>query len=305
MTENTGDVISKLGADLRIAPENQKEFEKRILEVGNKEQIFVLKHYFVDWAFLVHDFNRMHIFPGYAVEAGFKKTPMHGTLITAFEEQYALKILEVLKEFTGKELFYNNHKVKFEAPLFPRLRKAKAFWDLETAIVDEENIYLRISAIDLKKQEKYISSKIGFGYKPNQEDPQKIIEFLSAGDIVHKTSMEIKEGEKNRCYEILGKKKINEILMMHVGAFTPATLLELSSRRTGRPEGAYREIDFEFYNPPKFGIFETILRMPKAPRILLEGKGFFYKFEAICLQNKKIILSGNVKCISPVEYKLK
>ncbi|MFA7707751.1 MAG: MaoC family dehydratase [Candidatus Pacearchaeota archaeon] len=297
-------VISKLGGDLGIPLENQKKFEEAMIHSTDKEQISVLKHYFVDWAFLVHDFNRIHVFPEYAAEAGFKKIPIHGTLISAFEEQYALKILEVLKEFTGKELFYNNHRIKFETPIFPRFRKARAVWDLESATVDEVDISLNVSATDLKNQEKYISSRIGFGYKPNQEDPQKIIEFLSAGDIVHRTSMEIKEGERARCYNILGKKKIDEVLMMHVGAFTPATLLELSSRRTGRPEGAYREIDFDFYNPPQLGIFETILRMPKAPRVLPEGKGFFYKFEAICMQNKKLVLSGNVKCISPIEYKL-
>ena len=109
MEETQQEIISNFGISLGIGSKRQKEFVKEILEVGSKEKVSAPKSSFVDWAFLVHDFSRMHVFPGYAIEAGFKKTPMHGTRITAFEEQYILGIKGVLEKFTGRELFYNNH----------------------------------------------------------------------------------------------------------------------------------------------------------------------------------------------------
>ena len=294
--------ISNLISSLNINEENQKEFRDQMIDIANKKRISIHKNKFVDWAFLVHDFNRMHVFSGYAEEAGFKRTPMHGTLISACEEQYALGILEILKKYTGKELFYNAHEIKFENPLFPAIIKAKAYWSLEETVVDENNICLNVSSIH-GKEKKFISSKIVFGYNQNKEEPQEIINFLSGDNIVHKTSIEIKEGEREHFYEILGEKPIEEVSMMHVGALVPATLLELASRRTGRPEGTYRTIDFKFYNKPAPGIFETSLKMSR-PLRNLQGKAFLYKFEALCIQDKKIILTGEVGCISPTEYKL-
>ena len=297
------EIISNLCLELNLSSEKIKEFKKKFLDVGNKEQIIASKSKFVDWAFLVHDFNRMHIFPGYASEFGFRKNPMHGTWITAFEEQYILKIKEILEEFIGKELYYNKHRVKFEQPIFPGLRSARANWNLEKAVVSDKGIKLGISATD-GKQEKYISSTVFLDYEKNQKPPEEIIAFLSGDNLVHKTSIEIKKGERDRFFYCLNKKSDGKLYLMHSAALVPATLLELSSRRTGRPTGAYREIDFEFYNQPELGIFETHLRLPRDSRQLPEGKGFLYKFEALCLQNKKLILSGKVSCISPTEFKL-
>ena len=171
------EIISNLGLELNLSPENVKEFEKIFLDVGIKEQIIAAKSKFVDWAFLVHDFNRMHIFPGYARDFGFRKTPMHGTWITAFEEQYILKIKEVLEEFIGKELHYSRHKIKFEQPLFPGLRTARANWNLERAVVGDKGIKLGISATD-GKQEKYISSTIFLDNKKKKKLIKEIIAFL-------------------------------------------------------------------------------------------------------------------------------
>ena len=302
MMETPQEVISNFGVGLGVIPERIKAFKNQMLVAANKEQVVVPKSKFVDWAFLIHDFNRMHIFQGYASEAGFKKTPVHGTLIAAYEEQYVLRVLDILKEFTGKDLFYNSQRIKFEEPLFPKVRVARAGWDLEKAVVNEKGINLSISATD-GKGKKYISSKVFLGYEPKQKDSQEIIGFLSGNDIIHKTSMEIKGGERDSFYKCLNKKVDEQIFMMHPAAFIPATILELSSRKTGRPEGTYRSINFEFYNMPELGIIETILRMKKSPKNL--GKeGFAYKFNALCLQNKKPILSGDVICVSPVEYKL-
>jgi hypothetical protein len=304
MAEVKQEIISNLGLELGIYSEKLKEFEKRILDVGVKEKISTTKRTFVDWAFLVHDFNRMHVFPGYASEANFKKTPIHGTRTTAFEEQYILGIKKVLEEFTGSELYYNGHKVKFEAPLFPGLMGGvRADWDLEKAVVDDKGIKLEISATD-GKQEKYLSSSVFLGYEKNKKSSEDVIEFLTGNNLVYKTRMEIKEGERDSFSELLNIKKNDEVYLMHPSAFIPATLLELSSRRTGRPEGAYRGIDFEFYNSPGLGIFETNLKMSRPPRELPNNEGVLYKFEALCLQNKKPILGGKVNCVSPTEYKL-
>ena len=305
MAKTQQNIISDFGISLGIGSEKQKGFEKEILDIGSKEKISAPKSNFIDWAFLVHDFNRMHIFLGYAIEAGFKKTPMHGTRIVAFQEQYILKIKSALEEFTEREFSYNNHKIKFERPLFPGLRGAKASWDLEKAVVDGKGVKLYISLID-NKGEKYVSSVVCLGYEKSEKSQEEVTGFLSNDEkpIVHRTRIEIKKGERESFYGCIGKKPEGQVYMMHPAAFIPATLLELSSRRTGRPEGTYRGIEFEFYNPPELGIFETILRLPRAPRELPEGKGFKYKFEALCLQNKKPILSGVIGCISPTEYRL-
>ena len=140
MIETQQNVISNFGINLDMSLEKQKEFGKEILEIGNKEKIFAPKSNFVDWAFLVHDFSRMHVFPGYAIEAGFRKTPMHGTRIAAFQEQYILEIKSALEKFTEREFFYNSHKIKFESPLFPGLRGAKASWNLEKAVVNDRGV---------------------------------------------------------------------------------------------------------------------------------------------------------------------
>ncbi len=305
MVETQQNVISNFGINLGISPEKQKEFEKEILDIGSKEKISAPKSNFLDWAFLVHDFSRMHIFLGYAIEAGFKKTPMHGTRIAAFQEQYILEIKSALEKFTEKEFYYNNHKIKFERPLFPGLMGAKASWDLEKAVVDDRGAKLHISLID-SKGEKCMSSVVCLGYERSEKNQEEVTGFLSNDEkpIVHRTRIEIKKGERESFYNCIGKKPGELVYMMHPAAFIPATLLGLSSRRTGRPEGTYRGIEFEFYNQPELGIFETILRLPRVPRELPEGKGFKYKFEALCLQNKKPILSGVVGCISPTEYRL-
>ena len=305
MVETQQNVISNFGINLGISSERQKEFEKEILAIGSKEKISAPKSNFIDWAFLVHDFSRMHIFSEYAIEAGFKRTPVHGTRIAAFQEQYILGVKSALERFTEKEFFYNNHKIKFESPVFPGLRGVKASWDLEKAVVDDRGVKLHISLIN-SKGKKYMSSVVCLGYEKSEKNQEEVTGFLSNDEkpIVHRTRIEIKKEEREGFYNCIGKKPDERVCMMYPAAFIPATLLELSSRRTGRPEGTYRGIEFEFYNQPELGIFETILSLPRSPRELPEGKGFKYKFEALCLQNKKPILGGVVGCISPTEYRL-
>lgn len=298
--------ISKLCLGLEIREEKHNEFRNRLLGIAEKEQISISKRKFLDWAFLVHDYNRMHIFPEYANDEGFKKTPVHGTLIAAYEEQFVLGILNLIKEFNEKIFFYKNHYIKFEKPLFPKLKKARASWSLDDVVVNKEEINLKISAINPKSQEIYMSSKVGICFEERVLNPDYIIDFLSSNDIVEKSNIEIKDGELKSFYYCLNKKFGEEVFRMHPSSFIPATLLRFSSRRTGKPEGTYVSLNFDFYNPPKKGIFETIIRIPKPPREIKREKrvSYLYKFKALCLQDKKPIVGGDIVCISPTQFKI-
>lgn len=306
-----------------INQEEASKFYREIATVSTTERMNVPLSRFLHWAFVVHDYNRMHIFPGYAADAGFKKLPTHGTLIAACQEQYILSLLDNFNKFfknlnekynligdkAYKEFVYSNHNIKFEKPLFPKRKKTRINWNLDNIVKKNGNIKLEISALNLD-QEVVLSSSIILAPERRKLDPSEQEKFYKYNDVVEKSNIEIKRGEIKEYYFCIGKKYSEgaSIFMMHSAAFIPATLLRLSSRRTGTPEGTYRTMEFEFYDSPKEGIFETRIRMPNPPRKVEDGNtgkvGYAYKFKTLCLQDKKPVVGGDVVCFSPYEFEV-
>jgi len=298
-------VLSCLG--LSVNKGESQDFRERIMDVVKGGKMVIPKRDLLKWAFLVHDYNRIHIFKEYAKEAGFEATPVHGTLIVAHAEQYALDYLNEINDFVDRNLVYSGHGIKFKRPLYPNSMNAKANWSLDDVAGDGEGIDLNFSAFDSKVQTIVSCPKVSFRAKRKNLSEEDVFSFLSSNNTIGRNGMEIKKGELETFYRCLGKEPRDEVPMMYASAFIPAVLLELASRRTGEPEGTYVSMDLEFYNPPNLGILDTTIKMSKPPRKMNMGGGkeaYRYRFEALCVQNNAPILGGNVVCYSPNEFKI-
>ncbi len=299
---------------LNIDEEDYKFFEGRISSIDNK--LIVSKRNLLEWAFLVHDWNRQHIFEGYAKEAGFITTPVHGTLIAAHAEQYVLSylneinsLIDRLNEKNGlrgekaiEKLSYSRHKIRFVNPLYLKRRNAKANWNLDSITVKENGLELGFYGTGLKEKEVIVECpKVSFNIE--RKSDVEMLPFYR--DYVRKSYLEIKEGERETFYRCLGKKSGKQVYFMHVSAFSIASLLDLSSERTGRPEGTYASANFEFHNLPNPGIFEVVIKKPQSPREVEDKNGknwYAYIFKSLCVQKNTPILTGRVVCYSPYKF---
>lgn len=303
---------------LVVSEEDYKAFRSEISSVDGR--MTIPKGNFLKWAFLVHDWNRQHIFEGYAREAGFETTPAHGTLEAAHAEQYALAYLNKINELTDRlneknglsgesaieNLVYAGHRIEIKAPLYPRLRSATATWNLEDVVVVDNGLDLSFSAVNRRKQNVVECPKVSFRTERKELSEEDISSYRF--NILEVSNIEMKRGELATFYECLGKETEDEIYMMHVSAFGIATLLRVSSRRTGKPEGIYASINLNFHNVPDLGIFETTISMPRPPRKILDketGKEVYaYRFKTLCTQEDIPILTGKIVCYSQTEFKI-
>jgi len=305
---------------IKITSENKKLFDKDIAKAVEGGKILIPRTRFLEWAFLVHDYNRMHIFDDYAQEAGYEKALAHGTLIAAHAEQYALGFMSAVNNLVDrvneerfgegesklKKLIYNGHSIKFIDPLYPRRRKAKMNFNLEKILGSVQELNLNFSGYNQKDAQIVFCPIVSLGYERKEISQKEVIARVKLGDEIERSSIEIKKEEMVKACQCLGLKPGNELLKMHYSAFLAATLLRIASRKTGDPEGTYRKIDLDFYNEPNLGIFETVVKMPKPPGVVEtnEGKMYRYKFEALCIQDDIPIFGGKAVCLSPAEYKL-
>jgi len=291
-----------------INAEQAKEFRKEILAVAENERMIISRQTLLEWAFLVHDWNRIHIFEDYAKEAGFETTPIHGTLIAAGYEQYVKGLCDVIKKTTGRDLVYAGQTIKFSKPSHAkRFKRGRINWNLEKVVKKDGGIDLRAFGVNLRKQRAIICPFTKLRNRLEKPDSDYITPFTTPANVLERSNIEIKEGERNSSYRCVGKKPGDEIFMMHPAAFIISTVLGLSSRRTGKPEGRYRRMDLQFHNKPELGIFETMIRLPSPPREAEDeelGRSYRYVFEACCIQNNKAIVSGKVICYSKNELKL-
>ncbi|OGJ19053.1 hypothetical protein A3K73_04520 [Candidatus Pacearchaeota archaeon RBG_13_36_9] len=309
-----GELVAKLLDSLAVCVDEEKEGRTTIsskdakilrkeLIAAEKESLVVSKDTLLNWAFLVHDFNRIHVFGDYAREKGFETTPLHGTLIAAGYEMYVRRVCEAIYKITGKGLVYSGQAVKLREPSYTRrYLKGGVSWCLENIVKTDAGIDLAVSGINSKKQRAVSFYHTQLRNELEKPDSDFVTPFTVPGNVIERSNIEIKKGEREASYYCLGKKPREEILMMHPASFIVSTVLKLSSRRTGSPEGKYMSMDLNFHNIPGLGIFETMIRLPKPPR---KAEGYFiYVFDAYCVQNDMPIVSGRVTCSSEKEIKL-
>tara|TARA_Y100000310_G_scaffold316892_1_gene369144 strand:+ start:3283 stop:4224 length:942 start_codon:yes stop_codon:yes gene_type:complete len=286
-----------------VSLEDFKDFKQAIKKSTKKEGLIVTKEDLKGWGYLVHDFNRMHAFLGYAKDEGYEDVLAQGTLIAGGMEQYVRSLLGPIKELSGKDLIYSAHEIKFSKALYPKFGKIRSNWRLEDALRIDGGISLKVSALNSKGEIVAVSPKITLTEGLYEMNPEKLGEFLS-NDVSGKSNFEIKPGERTDYAEFFKKDPKSGIYFMHVGAFEAAGLLDLASRRTGRPEGSYRRLNFKFYNPPELGIFNVLLKHKSGPRPVRDSDENKYVFESLCMQNRKPIVSGEITCYSKSELKL-
>lgn len=290
-----------------IDAEQAKAFRNELLAVAENEKMSISRQTLLEWAYLAHDFNRIHIFSEYAKEAGFETTPIHGTLVAAGFEQYVRGLCRAINKITGKNLVYSGQTVKFSKPSYAgRWKSGRINWNLEEVAKAGEGVDLKAFGINSRKQQAMLCPFTKLRTSLEKPDPDYITLFTAPHNILERSNIEIKEEEKNSYYGCFGKKPGDGLFIMYPSALIISTVLKLSSRRTGKPEGTYRRMDLNFHNEPELGIFETMIRMPSSPRKVDDGEGekYRYKFETLCTQNGKPIVSGRVICYSPDEFKL-
>jgi len=290
-----------------ISSEQAKEFKNGLIEIAERLEMSISRYNLLEWAFLVHDWNRIHIFEDYAKEAGYRTTLVHGTLIAAGYEQYARGVCSLISKATGKNLVYAGQTIKFSEPSYTRrFKKSKVNWLLENVVKKEQGVDLSVVGINLEKLRAITCPFTKLRESLESLSSDYITPFTVPSNVIERSNIEIKKGERNSAYRCLRKKPEEEVLMMHPAAFIISTVLNLSSRRTGSPEGEYRRMDLNFHNQPELGIFETMVRIPSPPKKLDGEKGTIYRyiFEALCIQNDKPVVSGKVTCYSPYEIRL-
>lgn len=313
-------MVSELIKYLDIQGEKQKDFRNRILDWHKRNKFLIKGKVLRDWAHVVQDFNKIHIYSHYAEKEGFKTNIVHGTLISAHYENYVLDFLDIVNDFSGDErkLVYSSQRMKFGKPLYPhKWSKRKNEFILEKLVCEadadkKEGIELTISVIDPRRnpEEQIIvpSAKASFRYAKNEIPQEYISSFLSESDIVERSNMELSEDELEDFYRCLGMKPKGNFPMMYGAALCISTILKFASKETGKPKGTYRQMKLEFYNTPEIlkgseSIFKTILRMPLTPRHvkdeITQEEGYAYMFKALTLQDGKIpILEGTFSCFS-------
>jgi len=300
-------VLEEKAGYATISAEQAKNFRNRLPDVAEGAEMSISRYNLLEWAFLVHDWNRIHIFEDYAKEAGYETTLVHGTLIAAGYEQYVRGICSLISKTTGKNLVYAGQTIKFSAPSYARrFKKGKVNWILENVVKKEGGVDLGAVGVNLKKLRAITCPFTKLRESLESLSSDYITPFTVPSNVLERSNIEIRKGERNSAYRCLRKKPEEEVLMMHPAAFIISTVLNLSSRRTGSPEGEYRKMDLNFHNQPELGIFETMVRLPSPPKKLEDEKGTIYRyiFEALCIQNDKPIVSGKVTCYSSHEIKL-
>lgn len=288
----------------RISRKEYVSFKKAIKEAQDKSSLIITSQNLLNWAIIAHDFNRIHLYLGYANEAGFEHPPVHGTMLASGLEQYVNRLNCVIKDFSEKTLYYTSQTVKFSKGVLVRKHKrTKVSYDPSNIYLNHNDLVLTVNGISGKSDVSF-NGQSKFSVLKKRPKDNIVIPYTNPINIIHRTSIEIKKGERDMFYENLGFKDNPEnVALMHPASFIIASILDISSRRIGKPEGKYRKMDLKFYDKPKLGIFETMIKLKRAPRGD-ESQGFYYEFEALCTQNDKPIVGGDVGCYSPYKIKL-
>jgi len=245
----------------------------------------------------VYDDNPIHTKVDIAKKTGiFSDTPVHGTRIAAYAEQDVLHELKKINKSrkNGKKdpLVYSGQTIKFPKPLYP---ETEAEWEVVEAKRIEDGLDLNISL--MSEGEKLASGTANLRLRRPEFDIGKI------EDIVRQKTTKVDIHKLEDFYECLGRSLDGKIAMMYFAAGIPSALLDLlpKDEKNKTPKGAYLKMELKFYNQPDFEDFETIIKKPAPPKEMRGG--YLYSFEALCLQQGRPILSGEVLCSSETEVK--
>jgi hypothetical protein len=269
----------------------------------------LLKH----WGINSHDNNRIHLYREYAQDAGFETTPTHATLIAAHAEQYVLGLMDIIKKFNSEfNLKYSEQGFNFRGPLYPTDDVAKVDggtleWSLTDPSIQDGNLLFFLSGINGRNKALVRSlerRKPNAIFRGEAEDTSKYLAPFASKDvnILVEESYDIKASERQENYNLLEVEFREEVLFTQAASLIPAALLSLSSKETGRPEGVYRSQNLVFHNQPRDGEFETRVRLAAAPDI--RKRAITYYFNAIVMQNDKLVVSGDLVCSSTYELKV-
>jgi len=289
-------IFSPIARVLGLGSELEVSLETRVRDVAEKERMVFDGNPL--WAFIVHDYNEIHIFKDAAVSFGFENTPVYGTWIAGRAEQYVTNLLNELNNLNGRSLKYCGHTIKFKKPLYPG---QLADWNLVNAIEREGGIDLVVSASDSNGKSIIQCPEIVLRPSKIEIKAEEVIPF-SSEDVVARKSVEIPEHKLKAYYSCLGKSPKEDVPMMYAASFAVSSLLDISSRKAGRPEGGLAGMDLRFYNSAIPGVINTSIRMPSPPE---EKFGVYhYVFEGLCTQADKPILSGKFRVFSKSKFEI-
>ncbi len=245
------------------------------------------------WGKAVNDDNPIHTDIEIAKEMGFEDTPVHGTRIAAYAEQFVLDEISIMNNLGPEDLVYAGQSIKLRKPLYPGV---EAEWFSEFGNSGDEGNRLELK-IFLNAGDEKIASGVAILDSVREKFRLGKIENIVKTTTIPKDINKIQD-----YYECLDCVSYGELVMMYVAATIPSTLLTLLPKDDGKPKGGYSTIDLQFYNQPRAGDIETIVGLASSPS---KKKGtYFYTFEALCSQEGIPILSGKVKAYTNEEIKL-
>jgi len=287
---------------MRINAKQAKEVGQRLIRCAKNNRMRISRKGLTNWAFTAHDLNEVHIFPKEAKRAGFKTTLAHGTLLAAGLEQYVRGLREEVENLTGKEYHYSGQTIKFLSPVYVRwFRRGKVNWVPQNVRAEEGNLILSILGISRGEQAlECLNTSLTQEIK--KPDSKLITPFTQTEAILGRSRIQVSEHDIFKYYKRLGVKPVESMAYMHAALFLIGNILEVSSRTTGKHQGIYRRMDFNFYETPKPGFFNTMIKLRGRPR---SADGIHaYRFDVCCTQEDRPIILGEVACYSKEEIKL-
>ena len=282
---------------IRISRKEYENFKKAMDDARNKSRLVVTRRNLLEWAFVGQDFNSIHQFSEIAKRNGFKHTPVFGTFLAAGLEQYVNRIRGVIKDNFGKDFYYTGQTIKFSNPVYIKDRVNVGYNPNKVSSL-EGGLLLTIIGTGRSNKEVFSCPSTKLSTIKNKQNGGFLIPYSDIGNIVYNAKHFIDDEVNEWYYRNLGFKDIPEnVAIMNPASFIIASILQYSTKRTGKPEGIYSKMNLSFYDKPTLGEFYTIVTVKGKPRV--KGEFVKYDFEALCVQDNKPIVGGRVVCWSP------
>jgi hypothetical protein len=309
--KDTSELVSKIFEPIEIPGQYRERFVNRVANLFDNSSIIFNKDIFEVWARAVYDPNPLHQDEEYAKSVkgmNYTTTPVFGSLISSNGELIINKIVDELNLIRSKKIFFSGDHVKYNGPLYPG---EELNWNIGKVIPikDTEKVVLGFNLIleGKKDGKKIITNNARFRLNRNSFGEEEELEKLLSGEdsaIIANSTFNLNYGnleDKNSRgglaeYKFCSGYENIKVPLMFSGALVPAGLLKLSYENTGKYNGSYGTMDFEFYSRPKLGNFKVIIKNIIEPRV---RRGIHtYDFKGTVLQEGRPILSGKFKCFS-------
>lgn len=286
-------LIAKLADVLEVGEGTSEDFQQRVLDLTGKSSKLIRGEIFPIWSKIVYDENPIHLDEekAKAFEAvKFETTPVYGTLIAAHGGQYVSKLLDEINLVRSSPLIYTKQIIKFKDPLYPG---EHLVWGLKRVSRGEDGgLELSVTGTTLKGKEVAEFTTVALGSKREEFSKQDMRSHFYNSILSHKT--EINHDDLKKYHFCLGEQESGRVPMEFAQALVPAALLQLSLEKTGKYDGAYRSVEFVFYNEPSLGGFKTSVINQSEPKY---GRGnYLHNFGILCQQEDKDILRAKARC---------